>query len=154
MQHQLYKMDPTGKIEEIIKEIAHKNGIAIGRDDPIMILHTINERLLRDTQRSQQAALDSFKSELELISHRWGQDAKDKAERILNAALQASKESMATSINEGTRQAVESAKKELAKASAPAVKAAQDVQKAAWIALSGGGLAFMAAVVAWLAGRH
>jgi hypothetical protein len=147
-------MAEPDRIEDLIRDIAAINGIAVGRDDPIMILHTINERLLRDTQQAQTAALDSFKSELELISHRWGQDAKDKAERILNAALQASKEGMATSINEGTRQAVESAKKELAKASAPVVKAAHAVQKAAWIALGGGGLAFMAAVVAWLAGRH
>lgn len=147
-------MEEPDRIEDLIRDIAVINGIAVGRDDPIMILHTINERLLRDTQQSQQAALDSFKSELELISHRWGLDAKDKAERILNAALQASKESMAAAINEGTRQAVESTKKELAKATAPVVKAAQAVQKAAWIALGGGSLAFLAAVVAWLAGRH
>lgn len=142
------------RIEELVRDIAAKHGIAVGRDDPIMILHTINERLMRDTQQAQQTALDGFKSELELISHRWGQDAKDKAERILTAALQASREGMATSINEAARQAADLLRKELAKATAPTVAAASKVQRAAWIAFGGGCLAFLASVVAWLVARH
>ena len=79
---------------ELIKEIAAKHGIAVGRDDPIMILQTINARLMQDSQKAQQEMLDTFKSELEEMSHRWGIDAKGKAERILNASLAASKDAM------------------------------------------------------------
>ncbi len=32
----------TDPIEELIKEIAAKHGIAVSRDDPILILQTIN----------------------------------------------------------------------------------------------------------------
>jgi hypothetical protein len=81
-------------VEELIKEIAVNHGIAVGRDDPIMILQTINARLMQDSQKAQQDMLDTFKSELEEISHRWSIDAKEKAERILNAALAASKDAM------------------------------------------------------------
>jgi len=35
------------EIDELIKEIAVKHGIAVGRDDPIIILQTINNRLMR-----------------------------------------------------------------------------------------------------------
>lgn len=142
------------RIEELIRDIAVKHGIAVGRDDPIMILHTINERLMRDTQQAQQAALDRFRSELEMISHRWGQDAKDKAERILTAALQASQEGMAMSINEAARQASDQLRKELAKVLAPAAESASKVQKAAWIAFGGGCLVFLGSVVVWVAARH
>jgi hypothetical protein len=38
--------------------------------------------------------LDTFKSELEAMSSRWSVDAKEKAERILNASLAASKDAM------------------------------------------------------------
>ena len=82
------------EVEELIKEIAVKHGIAVGRDDPIMILQTINARLMQDSQKAQQEMLDTFKSELEEMSHRWGIDAKEKAERILNASLAASKDAM------------------------------------------------------------
>jgi hypothetical protein len=34
-------------VDELIKEIAVKHNIAVSRDDPIMVLHTINERLMR-----------------------------------------------------------------------------------------------------------
>jgi hypothetical protein len=56
---------------ELIKEIAAKHGIAVGRDYPIMILQTINARLMQDSQKAQQEMLDTFKSELEEMSHRW-----------------------------------------------------------------------------------
>ena len=82
------------EVEELIKEIAVKHSIAVGRDDPIMILQTINARLMQDSQKAQQEMLDQFKSELEEISQRWSIDAKDKSERILNASLAASKDAM------------------------------------------------------------
>lgn len=81
-------------VEDLIKEIAVNHGIAVGRDDPIMILQTINARLMQDSQKAQQDMLDTFKSELEEMSHRWSIDAKEKAERILNASLAASKDAM------------------------------------------------------------
>ncbi len=72
-------MASDDKIEELIGEIAVKHGITIGRNDPILILQTINERLMQDTQAAQQEILDHFKEELESIAHRWGEDAKGKA---------------------------------------------------------------------------
>jgi len=84
----------SNEVEELIKEIAVKHGIAVGRDDPIMILQTINARLMQDSQKAQREMLDTFKSELEAMSLRWSIDAKDKAERILNASLAASKDAM------------------------------------------------------------
>ena len=59
------------KIEEIIKEIAVKHGIAIGRDDPILILHTLNERLLKETAVAQRQIMHEFKEELESAAHAW-----------------------------------------------------------------------------------
>jgi hypothetical protein len=77
-------------VDELIKEIAVKHGIAVSRDDPILILQTINNRLMQDSEKAQQAMLDQYKEELEALALRWGVDAKDKAERILNASLLAS----------------------------------------------------------------
>ena len=37
------------QVEELIKEIAAKHGIAVSRDDPILILQTINARLMQDS---------------------------------------------------------------------------------------------------------
>jgi hypothetical protein len=82
------------KIEETIKEIAVKHGVAVGRDDPIMILHTINERLMKETAAAQRQILHEFKEELEAAAHEWEITAKKTAERILDVALTASKEAI------------------------------------------------------------
>jgi hypothetical protein len=83
------------KIEETIREIAIKHGIAVGRDDPILILHTINERLMKETAAAQRQILHEFKEELEAAAHEWEITAKKTAERILGVALTASKEAIA-----------------------------------------------------------
>ena len=77
------------QMEELIREIAAKHGIAVSRDDPILILQTINSRLLQESAKAQQEQLDRYKEELEALSLRWSTDAKNKAERILNTSLSA-----------------------------------------------------------------
>ena len=90
-------------VDELIKEIAVKHGIAVSRDDPILILQTINNRLMQDSEKAQRAMLDQYKEELEALALRWGVDAKDKAERILNASLLASKDAMGGIMQESAK---------------------------------------------------
>jgi chlorite dismutase len=91
------------EVEELIKEIAAKHGVAVSRDDPIIVMQTINHRLMQDTSKAQQAQLDHYKEELEALALHWGNDAKDKAERILNAALSASKDAMHQAMQENAK---------------------------------------------------
>ncbi len=103
----------SDETDELIKEIAVKHGIAVSRDDPIMILQTINNRLLQDTERAQQALLETYKEELEALSTRWSEDVKDKSQRIVNASLSASKNAMAESVQESAKAASTLLKNEL-----------------------------------------
>jgi hypothetical protein len=91
------------QLEELIKEIATKHGIVVSRDDPILVLQTINNRLLQDGAKAQQVQLDQYKEELEALALRWGNDAKDKAERILTASLSAGRDAMALHMQEAAR---------------------------------------------------
>ena len=97
-------MNDDHALGELIKEIAAKHGIALGRDDPILILQTLNNRLLQDNQKAQQAILDQYKEELETISIRWSADTKEKAERILNLSLESSKVAMDQLMQAGTKE--------------------------------------------------
>jgi hypothetical protein len=106
-------MSDEHELEEMIKEIAAKHGIAVGRDDPILILQTLNNRLMQANQKAQQEMLDHYKSELESISLRWSTDAKEKAERILNASLDASKAAMEQLMLAGAKEVVETIKSEV-----------------------------------------
>lgn len=91
-------------IEEIIREIAEKHRIIVSQDDPILILQTINNRLLQNGQKAQREMLDYHKQELESIAMRWSEDAKEKAERILNVSLTASNEAMEKRMRSGARE--------------------------------------------------
>ena len=95
------------EVDELIREIAAKHGIAVSRDDPILVLQTINHRLMEDCSKAcskaQQIQLDQCKEGLEDLARRWGNDAKNKAERILNAALLAGKDAMDREMNEGAK---------------------------------------------------
>jgi pullulanase/glycogen debranching enzyme len=84
----------SDQLEELIREIAVKHGIAVARDDPILVLQTINNRLMQDSSKAQQGLLDQYKQELELLALRWGTDAKEKADRTLTAAMVAAKNEM------------------------------------------------------------
>ena len=97
-------MNDDNALEEMIKEIAAKHGIALDRDDPILILQTLNNRLLQDNQKAQQAMLNQYKEELEALSLRWSSDTKEKAERILNASLESSKVAMDQLMQAGTKE--------------------------------------------------
>lgn len=103
----------SDQIEELIREIASKHGIAVARDDPILVLQTINNRLLQDSAKAQQALLAQFKEELEAVSLRWQTDSKEKAERVLSAALTASKSAMEKLLHEGAMTTAKLARSEL-----------------------------------------
>ncbi len=139
----------TDKIEETIKEIAAKHGIAVGRDDPILILQTINDRLMQESAVAQQANLDAFKSELEEISHRWGEDAKDKAERTLNAALAASKEAIAATIKENAQATAEAVRRKVEETVAQELQPSiQEARRVSFMNLVAAGMTVFAAGLA------
>ena len=141
-------MAAADKIEDIIKEIAVKHGIAVGRDDPILILQTINERLMQDSAAAQQEILDRFKEELESIAHRWGDDAKNKAERTLNAALTASREAMMKGMQDGAKAAAEAVRRELEAATAQLAAPIRESKRVALMNMVAAGMAVFAAGLA------
>jgi hypothetical protein len=143
-------MMATDKIEETIKEIAAKHGIAVGRDDPILILQTINERLMQESAAAQQEILDRFKEEMEAIAHRWGDDAKNKADRTLNAALTASRETMMKTMQDGAKAAAESLRREVDSTIARLAAPIYDSRRVAMMNLVAAGMTvFAAGLVLW-----
>ncbi|MCC5791313.1 MAG: conjugal transfer protein TraM [Legionellaceae bacterium] len=94
----------SDKMNEVIKDIAVRHGVVLGKDDPVLIFQMMNERLLEENRKAQQEMLSQFKEEMECISSQWKNDAKEKAEKVLNAALAGSKEAMAKVFQETTDQ--------------------------------------------------
>lgn len=142
-------------LEDLLKEIAVKHGIAVSRDDPIMILKTINERLLRDSATAQQEALQQFKSEVEEVAQRWQVDALDKSQRVLAAALVEARKLIERETVEAVKKTVDAARlaaQDEIKATMVPLRAAHD-RTARLVAVNviSAALAFGAAFIAFVA---
>jgi hypothetical protein len=141
------------RIEDTIKEIAAKHGIAVGRDDPILILQTINERLMHDNEAALQQVLERHKEELEAIAHRWGLDAKDKAEKTLNAALTASRDAMAKAMANGGKEAADTIRREVGEIVAQVAAPIREGRRIAYMNMFAAACAVLASGLALWASR-
>lgn len=52
-------------LHKVIERVAAKHGIALSNDDPVLMVHTLNEILLEDNARAHQLLLNDFRSVLE-----------------------------------------------------------------------------------------
>lgn len=84
--------DGRQSLDDLRREIASKHHVALGADDPILILHTVNELLTRtvarDLEAAQAQALSTHRRELEVLAQRWNSNAASIGDRVLNAAAQ------------------------------------------------------------------
>jgi len=89
--------DDNGDGLEALKELVRdRHQVFLGRDDPIMMLQTVNELLVAQTaaalEQAQIAALTKFCQELEISTASWARQAKELSERTLEAARRVSTE--------------------------------------------------------------
>lgn len=134
----------SDKFDEAIQAIAISHGVVLSKDDPILILQTMNDRLLEDTRQAQAAMLAQFREEMENISSQWRDDAQIKAEKILNAALLGSKETIAKLLQESTSESVHAMKKMISDSLAEARDLTQKTRKLSQFALLSSALIFIA----------
>lgn len=137
----------SDQIEALIKEISVAHGITVGRNDPLFMLQTMNARLMDDNAKAQFAMLHQYKEELEGIALRWGHDAKEKSERILNASLTASKNAMANLLQESAKNTALTIKKEVDESLSRAGMALGRAEKVAMMNLCASVITFLAACV-------
>lgn len=135
----------TNQIDTLIKDIAVKHGVAIDRDDPILILQTLNTRFMENNAAAQLDMLNQFKEEMEGIALRWGNESKEKSERILNATLAASKEAMTGLLQESATTAAMTVQNQVDKSLADVGKVWGRAEKIAMINLFASGITFLAA---------
>lgn len=111
--------------DRIIGLIHQRHGVSIGKDDPILIIYTLHDDLIRRIDKSQEEILRRFSSKIEDTSNRWQRDAKQKAEQTLTAAVQAA----TTQIREICNTAAEHQKTALNRAVDDAISKIETIQQ-------------------------
>lgn len=127
----------TDKWDATIQEIAIRHGVVLSKDDPILILQTMNQRLLEESRQAQAVILTQFKEEMEYISSQWRDDAKEKAEKVLNAALSSSKEVMDKRLRQATSEFTNAIKKLISDSLTEAQNLTQQTRKYNQFCLAG-----------------
>lgn len=139
------------KTEELIALIAKKHGIALDETDPIMVVPTLLRYLLDESQEKQGEILDEFKSELQSALMQWDYSAKDKADRILNAALKANTEVMERVLTSTATETAAIIRKEVQDEIRKSRSHIEGARKLAMMNMAAAVITLMAAAVAFIA---
>lgn len=94
-------MNNEDNIDDLLAELARKHKVALGADDPVAMLVTVNRFLLRETAASQDQLLQGFREAIVTASNDWNKLANKRAETILNATIFAAKNAVASGAEEG-----------------------------------------------------
>ncbi|MCO6559783.1 MAG: hypothetical protein J6574_01605 [Gilliamella sp.] len=86
--------------DELIKLIAKENNVIIGKDDPILMLVTATDYLIKKFELEMKNILSENREQLELNLFQHYESTKQISEKILNASLNASKKTLTTHIKE------------------------------------------------------
>jgi hypothetical protein len=101
------------RTDDLLKEIASKHGVALDRQDPILMVQTMHDRFLADSRSAQQAMLEDYRTTLEGMLDRWSAETTAKAERIVTASLTASTETMKAEMATQTTDVARAIRKEV-----------------------------------------
>ena len=61
----------SNKLDALIERIASEHGIVLSQDDPVLMMHTLNEVLLEQNEKSHAELLSNYQAILEENFNRW-----------------------------------------------------------------------------------
>ncbi|TWA81538.1 transcriptional activator TraM [Azospirillum brasilense] len=140
-------------VDEAIKEVALRHGVSLGRNDPVLVVLTINEMMLKDAKEQQERLLAGFQSDLEGAMTRLGVEMTDKAERTVAAAVRAARDTLSTQAEEHARRSAALFDAAATKAADAVIQASNGVKPIAVLSFGSALVAVAAAVIAVLFAR-
>jgi Transcriptional activator TraM len=70
-------------MDAIIRTVAVKHGIALGKNDPILVLDTMNGLLINQFAKRQDVLIKEFHTKLETAADLWNKNMENKAKEML-----------------------------------------------------------------------
>ncbi len=72
------------KLDALIKRIASEHGIVLTKDDPVLMMHTLNEVLLEQNEKAHAELLNKYEAILQESFNQWHSYASKKANALIN----------------------------------------------------------------------
>ena len=73
------------KLDALIKRIASEHGIVLTKDDPVLMMHTLNEVLLEQNEKAHVELLNKYEAILQESLNQWETVASKKASALISA---------------------------------------------------------------------
>jgi len=75
------------KLDALIERIASEHGIVLSQDDPVLMMHTLNEVLLEQNKEAHAELLRNYQAVLEENFNRWCEYSTKKSNALINASI-------------------------------------------------------------------
>lgn len=73
------------KLDALIKRVASEHGIVLSQDDPVLMMHTLNEVLLEQNEKAHAELLNKYEAILQENFNQWQTVVNKKANALINA---------------------------------------------------------------------
>ena len=75
------------KLDALIERIASEHGIVLSQDDPVLMMHTLNEVLLEQNEKAHAELLSNYQAILEENFNRWCEYSTKKSIALINSSM-------------------------------------------------------------------
>ncbi|HMY62140.1 MAG TPA: conjugal transfer protein TraM [Nitrosomonas sp.] len=75
------------KLDVLIERIASEHGIVLSQDDPVLMMHTLNEVLLEQNEKAHAELLSNYQAILEENFNRWCEYSTKKSNALINSSM-------------------------------------------------------------------
>ena len=75
------------KLAALIERIASEHGIVLSQDDPVLMMHTLNEVLLEQNKEAHAELLSNYQAILEENFNRWCEYSTKKSNAIISSSM-------------------------------------------------------------------
>jgi hypothetical protein len=75
------------KLDALIERIASEHGIVLSQDDPVLMMHTLNEVLLEQNKEAHAELLSNYQAILEENFNRWCEYSTKKSNALINSSM-------------------------------------------------------------------
>ena len=73
------------KLDALIERVATVHGIVLSKDDPVLMMHTLNEVLLEQNEKAHAELLNKYEAILQESFNQWHSYASKKTNALINA---------------------------------------------------------------------
>ncbi len=77
----------TDKLDALIERIATEHGVVLSQDDPVLMMHTLNEVLLEQNKEAHAELLSNYQAILEENFNRWCEYSTKKSNALINSSM-------------------------------------------------------------------